>query len=224
MWTAVNMTSILKVLTSVVMCLQASHLLIYVVGQQKRRRLNWRQLQERFFKQMTKLRLIAAKCWRMRARWCKYQHLYQLHVSNLNTRHLFLSQSLCLKTEPKFGLQGEQVRAKTREIVEVHKREATRQEKILVASRELELAEAELSNLPDYEPPTQEIVSFLCYFGALYLHLERYQLDLEAEDIHLFIYIHMGVGVKFLFDYRVLKVRTALCLSVIPNHWLYWLH
>jgi hypothetical protein len=97
------------------------------------------------------------------------------------------------ETEPKFGLQGEQVRAKTREIVEVHKREATRQEKILVASRELELAEAELSNL-------------------------------EAEDIHLFTYIHMGVGVKFLFDYRVLKVRTALCLSVIPNHWLYWLH
>jgi hypothetical protein len=128
------------------------------------------------------------------------------------------------ETEPKFGLQGEQVRAKTREIVEVHKREATRQEKILVASRELELAEAELSNLPDYEPPTQEIVSFLCFFGALYLHLERYQLDLEAEDIHLFTYIHMGVGVKFLFDYRVLKVRTALCLSVIPNHWLYWLH
>lgn len=118
--------------------------------------------------------------------------LYQLYVSNLKTRHLFLSQSLCLKTEPKFCLQGEQVRAKTREIVEVHKREATRQEKILVASRELELAEAELSNLPDYEPPTQEIVSFLCFFGALYLHLERYQLDLEAEDIPLFIYIQHG--------------------------------
>lgn len=58
------------------------------------------------------------------------------------------------------------MRAKTREIVEVHKREAIRQEKILMASRDLEQAEAELSNLPDYEPPTQEIVSFFCFFGA----------------------------------------------------------
>ena len=184
MWTAVNLTSRLPVLTSLVMCLQSSHLLIYVIGQQKRRRLNWRQLQERFFKQMTKLRTIAANFWRMRAKWCKFQHLYQLYVSNSNTRHLFLGQSLCLKAEPKFCIQGEQVRAKTREIVEVHKREAMRQEKILVASRELELAEAELSNLPDYEPPTQEIVSFFCFSGALHLHFERYQLDLEAEDIH----------------------------------------
>ena len=147
--------------------------------------------------------------------------LYQLYVSNLKTRHLFLSQSLCLKTEPKFCLQGEQVRAKTREIVEVHKREATRQEKILVASRELELAEAELSNLPDYEPPTQEIVSFLCFFGALYLHLERYQLDWKLKIYICSYTFNMGVRVKFLFDYRVLKVRTALCLSVIPNHWLH---
>ena len=111
--------------------------------------------------------------------------------------HLFLRQSLCLKTEPKFCLQGQLVRAKTSEIVEVQKREVTRQEEILVASRELELAEAELSNLPDYEPPTQEIVSLFCFSGALYLHLERYQLELGAQDVHLFIYIQHGCESSF---------------------------
>lgn len=57
------------------------------------------------------------------------------------------------------NVQGEQVRAKTREIVEVNKRESNRQEKIAAAMRDLATAEEELANLPAYEPPTNELVS-----------------------------------------------------------------
>jgi hypothetical protein len=49
------------------------------------------------------------------------------------------------------------VRSKAREIVEVHRREATQQEKITTATRELAEAEAELANLGVYEPPKEEI-------------------------------------------------------------------
>lgn len=52
---------------------------------------------------------------------------------------------------------GEQVRAKNREIVEVSKRESSRQEKIARASQDLATAEEELAKLPVYEPPTQEL-------------------------------------------------------------------
>lgn len=58
-----------------------------------------------------------------------------------------------------YNLQGEQVRAKNREIVEVNKRESIRKEKIVAATRDLATAEAELADLPDYEPPKQELVS-----------------------------------------------------------------
>lgn len=57
------------------------------------------------------------------------------------------------------NVQGEQVRAKTREIVEVNKRESIRQDKITAATRDLATAEEELANLPAYEPPTKELVS-----------------------------------------------------------------
>jgi len=52
---------------------------------------------------------------------------------------------------------GEQVRSKAREIAEVHRREATQQEKITTATRELAEAEAELADLGVYEPPKEEI-------------------------------------------------------------------
>jgi hypothetical protein len=51
------------------------------------------------------------------------------------------------------------VRSKAREIAEVHRREATQQDKITTATRELAEAEAELANLGVYEPPKEEIVS-----------------------------------------------------------------
>ncbi|KAG0584268.1 hypothetical protein KC19_3G198200 [Ceratodon purpureus] len=62
-------------------------------------------------------------------------------------------QTLC-EEESKMR---EQVRAKTREIVEVSKRESVRQEKIARATADLATAEEELANLPVYEPPTQEL-------------------------------------------------------------------
>jgi len=55
-------------------------------------------------------------------------------------------------------VQGEQVRSKTREIVEVTKKESIRQERINTAARDLAAAEEELGNLPPYEPPTSELV------------------------------------------------------------------
>lgn len=57
------------------------------------------------------------------------------------------------------NVQGEQVRAKAREILEVNKRECNRQEKIAASMRDLAAAEEELANLPAYEPPTAELVS-----------------------------------------------------------------
>jgi len=57
------------------------------------------------------------------------------------------------------NVQGEQVRAKTREIVEVNKRESSRQERINAATIDLASAEEDLANLPAYEPPTKELVS-----------------------------------------------------------------
>lgn len=57
-----------------------------------------------------------------------------------------------------FYVQGEQVRGKTKEIAEVHKRESVRQERLATVAKDLASAEAELANLPDYEPPKQEIV------------------------------------------------------------------
>lgn len=59
------------------------------------------------------------------------------------------------------NVQGEQVRAKAREIIEVNKRESNRQEKIATAMRDLATAEEELANLPAYEPPTSELVSYV---------------------------------------------------------------
>ena len=56
-------------------------------------------------------------------------------------------------------MQGEQVRAKNREIVEVSKRESARQEKIARATADLATAEEELAKLPDYEHPTEKVVS-----------------------------------------------------------------
>lgn len=51
------------------------------------------------------------------------------------------------------------MRSKAREFAEVSRREATRQEKIASAARDLAQAETELANLPIYEPPKEEIVS-----------------------------------------------------------------
>lgn len=47
---------------------------------------------------------------------------------------------------------------------DLRKQEESRQQRILRAKEELEAAEFELQNLPPYEHPKDEIVSYICTF------------------------------------------------------------
>lgn len=81
------------------------------------------------------------------------------------------------------NVQGEQVRAKNREILELSKREGARQERIARATADLATAEEELANLPVYEPPTHELVSsyrYLVKFGQNDDSLLSSVLDLKS--------------------------------------------
>ncbi|KAJ7548526.1 hypothetical protein O6H91_07G015000 [Diphasiastrum complanatum] len=66
-----------------------------------------------------------------------------------------------------------QVRAKMNEIEDVRKREASRQDKIEKAKQDLADAEAELANLPNFEPPREEIEQI----GA-----QIHELEIAASD------------------------------------------
>eukprot|EP00252_Welwitschia_mirabilis_P000893 TRINITY_DN10890_c0_g1_i1.p1 TRINITY_DN10890_c0_g1~~TRINITY_DN10890_c0_g1_i1.p1 ORF type:complete len:1092 (-),score=272.58 TRINITY_DN10890_c0_g1_i1:474-3749(-) len=70
--------------------------------------------------------------------------------ANLNDR----KRQELIEAENQLGVQ---VKAKEREIEEVTKREDSRQERIMKAKEELASAEAELSRLPVYEPPKEDL-------------------------------------------------------------------
>lgn len=82
------------------------------------------------------------------------QKLTQLQYLNFLYHYTLDATMVCAC----FNVQGDQVRSKTREIVEVTKKESIRQERINSAARDL-AAEEEFDNLPVYEPPTAELVS-----------------------------------------------------------------
>lgn len=52
---------------------------------------------------------------------------------------------------------------------ELWQHEKSRQQRILKAKEDLATAELELQNLPPYEVPKDEIVSFIFYFECLFL-------------------------------------------------------
>lgn len=53
-----------------------------------------------------------------------------------------------------------ELQAKYNEMEDLRRQEETRQQRILKAKEELAAAEHDLENLPHYEPPKDEIVSF----------------------------------------------------------------
>lgn len=54
-----------------------------------------------------------------------------------------------------------QIRGKYKEMGDLKKEEETRQQRIIKAKEDLAIAEAELRNLPVYEPPKDVLVSIL---------------------------------------------------------------
>lgn len=62
-----------------------------------------------------------------------------------------------------------EARGKNKEIEDLRRQEASRQERIMKAKEDLAAAELELENLPVYEPPKDELVHFTFQLNNLYL-------------------------------------------------------